>query len=175
MVLSFIFGTLNKNLLMKNILKYATLLLITIFISACAKKVTNPTIDRLEVRKELLKKSTELNELKLDLEKEILHNTKLISDVDDINKRASASADDAKDLSNRLSRNPGDQTLSRKADNAAKQAAKDAKKARNLNDDLDKSTNEIADLQRKIKRLAPEVEDLKTKADEMENEKTDIQ
>ncbi|MEO8795695.1 MAG: hypothetical protein ABI390_09525 [Daejeonella sp.] len=154
---------------MKTILKYSTLLLMAIVISSCAKKISNPTIDKLEVRKDLLKKSTELNGLKLELEKEIVRNTRLISDVEDINKQASASADDAKDLSNRLSRNPGDQSLSRRADKASKQAARDAKKAHNLNDDLDKSTNQIADLQRKIKRLAPEVEDLQSKSDGMEN------
>ncbi|WP_155975630.1 hypothetical protein [Daejeonella oryzae] len=149
---------------------WSLMLIVSVFITSCSSKLSNPNIDKLETQEQVLKRSTELNNTKLELEKEKLRNANLVSDVDNINKQASASSERAKDLSARLSRNPGDQSLSRKADNAAKESARDAKRARKLNNDLDKSTTEIRNLERKIKDLESELDEMKSKVEFVPNQ-----
>ena len=154
---------------MKN-LKITCLLIL--IISACSPKVSNTNIDKFEMQQQVLKKTTELNNLKLKLERELLENKELISKVENINKDATASADDAKSQAVRVSGNPGDAGISRKADIAAKKAAKDASRGRELNSDLEKSGKEIKDLEKKIRELEIEVNDMKAKIEFVPNQDT---
>jgi predicted nucleic acid-binding Zn-ribbon protein len=156
---------------MKNLQTTISLLLFVLALnSGCAPKISNPTIDKLEMREQVLKKTRELNSSKLELEKELVTNRELISKVAEINRDASASADDARDRSNKVSRNPGDAGISRKADIASKRAAGDAKKARKLNSDLDDSNGKIKSLQKKIESLETEVNELKSKIEFVPNQ-----
>ena len=156
---------------MKNLkITFSLFLLVLAVNSGCSKKISNPKINNLEMREQVLKKTGELNTSKLALEKEMVRNSELVSKVEQINKDASASADDSKDRSNRLSGNPGDTGISRKADIAAKSASRDAKKARKLNGDLDDSNKKIKNLQKKIESLESEVNELKSRIEFVPNQ-----
>src|SRR6476469_7718505 len=114
----------------------AALLIANLGLAACSQKITNPEIEKLENRQELLEETTLLNKYKLALEKETLREQKLKQQVEDANDEATKSANKAKDLSDRLSNNAGNGSLSSKKEIESKAAAKDAKKAKKLNNQL---------------------------------------
>ena len=99
-----------------------------VLLGACSPKISNQRIDKLEAREELLEKTTRLNKLKLEIERSIVRQTKLMEDVKEINQEASESAREAQKLSTRVSRNPGDSGLANRADKASRRAASDSKK-----------------------------------------------
>jgi predicted nucleic acid-binding Zn-ribbon protein len=140
------------------------------FLTACSSKISNPKIDKLAMQQEVLKKNTELNGLKLELEKETGRNRELISDVEEVNSDAAVSANESKDRLERLSGNPGDTGLSRKASKSAGNAADNARKARKMNSALDKSTARIKKLERKIEDLEKEVSELNAKIEFIPNQ-----
>jgi chromosome segregation ATPase len=130
---------------------------------ACSPKTNTENLTRLEARETILALNTELNDLKIKLEKETLSLSSLQNDVEQANESSSKSAADAKRVSNDLSKNPGDLKLSSQANNAAKEAARDAKRATKLNDSLGKSNNKIKKYQKDIESKQAKLKDLETK------------
>ena len=136
---------------------------------ACSSKMSSNRIDTLEGRKDLLEKSTKLNNLKLALEKNQLRQTELSQEVEQINQEASRSAHEADELSTRVSRNPGDAGLAKRANRASQKAAKDAQKARKLNGQLEDINGNIRDLQKDIKKTEEQLNELKGKVEFVPN------
>ena len=135
----------------------------------CSQKVSNDRIDTLEGQEQILKKTTQLNKYKLELERNMLKQTELTSDVDKINREASSSAGDAQQMSGRVSRNPGEAGVAKRADRASREAAGDAKRARKLNGQLDNVNNRIKNLERDIQKTQRDVDDLKAKIEFVPN------
>ena len=136
---------------------------------ACSSKMSSNRIDTLEARKDLLKKTTKLNKLKLELEKNQLRQTELSKEVEQINREASLSARDAEELSGRVSRNPGDAGLAARANRASRRAAKDAQKAKKLNKRLEDVNDNIRDLQKDIEKTEKDLSELKGKVEFVPN------
>lgn len=158
---------LNSKNTVKNLL---FILLISVGLFSCAKKITNPEIRRLEGRETLLDETTQLNKLKLDLERELVKVNDLTRKVEDANDDASKSANEARKLSERVSSNPGDSKLANRADRASRRAAQDAKKARKLNNQLGDVNGEIKSLQRQIESKEKEMSELEKKIDYVPNQ-----
>ena len=154
---------------MKTLRIYLAIGCMLLVLGACSSKVSNENIDRLEGRELLLKKTTELNDLKLELEKNLLKQTELTKAVENINKDASASAGDAEEISRKVSRNPGEAGVAKDADRASKRAASDAKKARKLNGELEDVNDEIKDLRKDIEKKERELSELKAKIEFVPN------
>lgn len=131
--------------------------------NACSSKVTSPNLTKLEGREAVLALNTQLNNLKLGLEREKLSLSSLTVEVDKINQDASKSSTEAKNISEELSKNPGDLKLSSKANKAAKEAARDAKRATKLNDTLGKSNGKIKQYQKDIESTEAKLKDLESK------------
>ncbi|MDA9555011.1 hypothetical protein N9R54_02135 [Pelobium sp.] len=138
-------------------------------LESCAPKLTSPNLTKLQGREAVLALNTELNNLKLALEKENLRLSSLQNDVNKANDDASKSAAEAKELSDKLSSNPGDLKLSSKANKAAKEAARDAKKAAKLNDALGKSNGKIKEYQKDIEEAESKIKDLESKIEFVPN------
>ena len=143
--------------------------MVLILLGACSPKVTNEKIDRLESREELLEKTTELNKLRLELERNTLKQEKLNEEVRDINQQASASAREAEELSARVSRNPGEAGLAKRADRASSRAASDAKKARKLAKELEEVNDKVKDLRKDIEETEKDLDELKAKEESVPN------
>lgn len=154
---------------MKTLRNYLAIGCMLFALGACSSKVTNERIDRLEGRELLLKKSTELNDLKLELEKSLLKEAELIKAVENINKDATASAREAEEISRKVSRNPGEAGVAKDADRAAKRAASDAKKARKLNGELEDVSDDVKDLRKDIEKKERELSELKAKIEFVPN------
>lgn len=148
---------------------FGIILMLTVLVGACSKKISNERIDKLEGREAVLEKTTELNKLRLLIERNIVKQTKLIEDVEKINSKSSASAREAERLSARVSRNPGDSDLASKADRASRRAASDTKKARKLNGKLEDINDEIRDLRKDIDKTEKELSELQSKVEFIPN------
>ena len=135
----------------------------------CSQKVSNDKIDTLVGQEQILKKTTQLNKYKLELERSMVKQTELTSEVDKINREASSSAGDAQQMSGRVSRNPGETGVAKRADRASREAAGDAKRARKLTGQLDKINNRIKNLERDIQKTQRDVDDLKAKIEFVPN------
>jgi len=144
-------------------------LVIAVLLGSCSPKISNERIDNLEGREAVLKRTTELNKLKLEIERNIVKQTKLIEDVEDINRKSSQSAREAQRLSERVSRNPGDTGLANRADRASREAASDAKRARKLNGQLDDINEEIRDLRKDIDKKEKQLSELKARVEFVPN------
>ena len=155
---------------MKTFKMFVPLSLVVItLLGNCSPKVSNERIDTLEGREAVLKTTSELNKLKLEIERDIVKQTKLIEDVEDINRKSSESARDAQRLSERVSRNPGDTGLAKRADRASREAASDAKRARKLNSQLDDINEEIRDLRKDIEKKEKQLSELKARVEFVPN------
>lgn len=149
---------------MKTLEKYIGFnLILLILLAGCSPKTSNERIEKLEGQEAVLEKTTELNKLRLQLEKNIVKQTKLTEDVEQINQQASASARHADELSGRVSRNPGDSRLANRANRASRRAAKDAKKSKKLNNQLEDVNNKIRDLRKDIGKTEKELSELKAR------------
>ncbi|MBC7744839.1 MAG: hypothetical protein H7096_07020 [Flavobacterium sp.] len=135
----------------------------------CSSKVTSQNIDTLKSQEAVLKKTTQLNNYKLELEKNLVRQIQLTKDVESINREASASSSDAQELSGRVSRNPGESGMANRSNRASQQAAKDAKRAKKLNNQLDNVNNKIKGLQRKTEQTERDLNDLKSKVEFVPN------
>ncbi len=138
---------------------------------ACASKIQNPEIQKLEDRKNLLKQTTKLNNLKLDLENELVKVNDYTLKVEKANEKAAKSAKTAKSLSEDIKDNPGNLKLASKVNSASKKAAGDAKDASKLNDKLGKSNNKVKSLQKEIAKLESSLSDLEKRIDFVPNTK----
>jgi uncharacterized coiled-coil protein SlyX len=145
------------------------ILMLPVLLAGCSKKIINERIDKLEGREAVLEKTTELNQLNLELEKNLVKMARLVDDVESINGEASASARETEDLSQRLSRNPGDAKLASRAEKASRRAARDAKKAYKQNSDLNEVNDEIRDLRRDIDKTEKELSDLQSRIEFVPN------
>ncbi len=152
---------------MKNFIP--AILLMGCLIASCSQKVTNAQIDKLEGREILLEKTAELNKLNLELERNLAKLPILEEKVKDANEKSTKSAEDAKDASRELERNPGDAKKASKADNESKKAASDAKRARKLNDDLNDLNDEIKELQSDVEKVQKDIDELKSKVEFVPN------
>ena len=162
----------NKIILddMKTLGRFFTYGLTMVVLSfGCSQKVSNDRIDALEGQEQTLKKTTQLNNYKLELERNMLKQTELTSEVDKINREASSSAGDAQQMSGRVSRNPGETGVAKRADRASREAASDAKRARKLNGQLDNVNNKIKNLEGDIQKTQRDVDDLKAKIEFVPN------
>lgn len=144
-------------------------LAMAVFLGSCSPKISNERIDKLEGREEVLERTSELNKLKLEIERNIVKQTKLIEDVEDTNRKSSESARDAQRLSDRVRRNAGDSGLANKADRAAREAASDAKRTRKLNKQLEELNDEIRDLRKDIDKKEKQLSELKARVEFVPN------
>ncbi|NEU10039.1 hypothetical protein GZH53_17065 [Flavihumibacter sp. R14] len=119
-------------------------LMMIIIMGSCSPKVSNEKIDSLEGQEAVLKKSTELNKLKQDLEKNLLKQADLTKEVEEINRAAAASA---------------------KANPISDEAAKDAKQAKKLTDQLKGVNSDISDLRKDIEKKEKELKELKARVE----------
>jgi len=134
---------------MKSWKKYFPLsLMLIIVMGSCSQKLSNEKIDTLEGQEALLKTTTELNNLKLDLEKNVVKQARLTSDVEESNRAAAASA---------------------KINSVSEIAASDAKKAKKLNDQLQDVNSEISDLRRHIGKKESQLRELKARVEFVPN------
>ena len=155
---------------MKTIGRYfAYGLMIAVLSVGCSQKISNDRIDKLEGQEAVLKKTTDLNKYKIELEKYIVRQGRLQQDVEQINQKASASAREAEELSTRVSRNPGEPGLANRANRASKQAAKDSKDARRLNNELADVNEEINDLRKDIDKTEKDLNDLRARVEFVPN------
>lgn len=154
---------------MKTLRNYLAIGCMLLVIGACSSKISNDNIDKLEGRELLLKKTTELNDMKLELEKNLQKQTQLAKDVENINKQASASSHEAEEISRKVSRNPGDASVAKDANRASKRAASDAKKAKKLNGELEDVNDQIEDLHKDIEKKEKELSELKAKIEFVPN------
>ncbi|ADY53986.1 hypothetical protein Pedsa_3452 [Pseudopedobacter saltans DSM 12145] len=138
---------------------------------ACSSKVQNPEIQKLENRQNLLKQTTKLNNLKLDLEKELVKVNDYTIKVEAANDKAAKSAKTAKSLSEDIKANPGDLKLASKMNRASKKAASDAKSASQLNDKLGKSNAKVKSLQKEIAKVESTLAELEKRIDFVPNTK----
>ena len=136
---------------------------LTFGLGACSPKTNTQNLTRLEGRETILALNTELNDLKIGLEKETLNLSSLQKDVEQANGEALESSSDSKKVTDELSKNPGDLKLSSQSNKAAKEVAKDAKKATKLNDKLGKSNNRIKQYQKDIESTEAKLKDLENK------------
>lgn len=136
---------------------------------ACSSKVQNPEIQKLEDRKKLLKQTTKLNNLKLDLENELVKVNDYTVKVEKANEKAAKSAKAAKSLSEDIKDHPGNLKLASKVNKASKKAASEAKEASKLNDKLGKSNNKVKSLQKEIAKLESSLSDLEKRIDFVPN------
>ncbi|WP_353133072.1 hypothetical protein [Pseudopedobacter sp.] len=152
-------------------MRYLYFLTIVLMTWACASKIQNPEIQKLEDRKNLLKQTTKLNNLKLDLENELVKVNDYTLKVEKANEKAAKSAKTAKSLSEDIKDNPGNLKLASKVNSASKKAAGDAKDASKLNDKLGKSNNKVKSLQKEIAKLESSLSDLEKRIDFVPNTK----
>ena len=103
-----------------------------------------------KVNTDSLKLASKISEDQLKLGKLQNQVEPYTKDKDDAARQAQKSASDNADIAARLSSNPQDKALARKADNSASTARSDAKKARRAASRLDDLTKEISDLKDKI-------------------------
>ena len=136
---------------------------LTFGLVACSPKTNTENLTKLEGRETILALNTELNDLKIGLEKEMLNLSSLQKDVEQANEAALKSSSDSKKLADELSKNPGDLKLSSQANKAAQEVARDAKKATKLNDSLGKSNNKIKEYKKDIESTEAKLKDLETK------------
>jgi chromosome segregation ATPase len=130
---------------MKALKKYFPLsLMMIIIMGSCSPKVSNQKIDTLETQQALLQKTTELNNLKLDLEKNIQKQASLTSDVEKANRAVAASG---------------------KVDAVSDLAGSDAKKAKKLNAQLQDVNKKISHLRRNIEKKEKELNELKARVE----------
>ena len=140
-------------------------------LGACSPKTNTQNLTKLEGRETILALNTELNDLKISLEKETLNLSSLQKDVEQANEEASKSTSDSKKVTDELSKNPGDLKLSSQANKAAQEVARDAKKATKLNDSLGKSNNRIKQYQKDIESTEAKLKDLESKIEFSPNNK----
>ena len=150
-------------------MKYLYFFAIALIMWACSSKVQNPEIQKLEDRKELLKQTTKLNNLKLDLEKELEKVNDYTLQVEKANEKSAKTAKEAKALSDDIKGKPGDLKLASKLDKASKKAANDAKSASKLNDKLGKSNNKVKSLQKEITKIESSLSELEKRIDFVPN------
>lgn len=158
-----------KYMITKRIKPIIALAAICLFV-ACSPKVQNPEIQKLKDRQNLLKETTKLNNLKLDLENELIKVNQYSKQVEALNEKSLKSANTAKSAANNLNSKPGSTKLSNKANKAAKSAAKDANKARKVNNALGKSNNKVKSLQKDIKKSEERLSELNKRIDFVPNE-----
>ncbi len=144
-------------------------LIAAMFFIGCAEKITNNRIDKLEVEESVLEKTTDLNKLKIELEKNMVRQQRLEDDVEGINQQASRSAREAEEMSTRLSRNPGDPGLAKRADRASKKAADDAKRASKLNRELNDVNEEIQKLRSDVDKTERDLNELRSRVEFVPN------
>lgn len=137
--------------------------LVSFSLGACSPQTNTENLTKLEGRETILALNTELNDLKIALEKETLNLSSLQKDVEQANEAATKSSSDAKKKSEELSKNPGDLKLSSKANSAAKEAARDAKQATKLNDILGKSNSKMKEYKKDIESTEAKLKELEAK------------
>ena len=146
-------------------MRYLYFFALALLVWACSAKVQNPEIQKLEDRKELLKQTTKLNNLKLDLEKELVRVNDYTVQVEKANEQSAKTAKSAKSLSEDIKDSPGNLKLASKLDKASKKAAKDAKAASKWNDKLGKANNKVKSLQKEITKLESSLSELEKRVD----------
>nr|MBC7613030.1 hypothetical protein [Pseudopedobacter sp.] len=159
----------RKTMFKKGVQFKGLFIFVVLAMIACSNKINSQKIDRLESQRALLALNTYLNEVNLKLERTTLENESLISDIDKANQNASASAADAKKLSDQLSSDPGNQKLAKKASKAANKAARDAKKAGKLNVEFGDTTEMLKMYKEEIASTRDKLKDLKSKIEFMPN------
>jgi len=152
-------------------MRYLYFLAIVMMTWACSSKIQNPEIQKLEDRKNLLKQTTKLNNLKLDLENELVKVNDYTLKVEKANEKAAKSAKTAKSLSEDIKDSPGNLKLASKINKASKKAASDAKEASKLNDKLGKSNNKVKSLQKEISKLESSLSESEKRIDFVPNTK----
>ena len=153
------------------IFSFVILTALTFGLGACSPKTNTENLTKLEGRETILALNTELNDLKIGLEKETLNLSNLQKDVEQANEEASKSNSDSKKVTDELSKNPGNLKLSSQANKAAQEVARDAKKATKLNDSLGKSNNKINQYQKDIEFTEATLKDLESKIEFSPNNK----
>jgi chromosome segregation ATPase len=118
-------------------------------ISASAQ-VTSDSINSLKQQKQSLEISARINDRKLQLAKLENNLDKRTRDVENTALDAQKAADENADAAAKLSADPQDKTLAKRARKAANAAEKSAKKARNASDDLAGLKKDIESLKNKI-------------------------
>jgi hypothetical protein len=152
-----------------------------LFLPALGLVLAGLSVDAQSVNKDSLSLA---NKISADKEKV----TKLQGSISDKEKLMQATADQAQEsadnnrkAANKLSDNPQDKRLAKKADQSASTAREDSKKARNAADDLDNIHKEIRSLSEKIAKeearlrkymteprsASPEVSEPKAKTDSL--------
>ena len=144
---------------------------LTFGLVACSPKTNTENLTKLEGRETILALNTELNDLKIGLEKETLNLNSLQKDVEQANGEASKSTSESKKVTDELSKNPGDLKLSSQANKAAQKVTSDSKKATKLNDSLGKSNNRIKQYKKDIESTEAKLKDLESKIEFSPNNK----
>ncbi|WP_017256749.1 hypothetical protein [Pedobacter arcticus] len=161
---------MNKFILKNSLFKALMVVMVSLFITACSKKVVNPEVQRLQSQKELLDLNTKLNKLNLSLEKELGNVNSLVADVDKANDKASKSASEASKRSADVSKHPGDSRIAKKADKASRNAASDAKRALKLNKKLSGANDKVKSYQKDIANTQTKLGELNSKINFAPNE-----
>ena len=117
---------------------------------AKSQVVSKDSISNLKQQKEIIGLAKELNEQKLKLAK--LENSveSKRQDMETAQRNAQNSADENADIASKLSNDPDNRKLARKAKNAAKQVKRDARQSRSAADDFQRLQNDIDELKKKI-------------------------
>lgn len=122
--------------------------------------VKSDSLTVLKAKEALLKESTILNKLKVKEAKLVLEATKLEKKIADLNKDASKSAGESKSYAAKLSANPRDEKLSRKAKKASDTSYADAKKAQKISDQLKSNQKEIKSLNDAIEKQREKIKQM---------------
>jgi len=124
--------------------------IILMCLPAKSQVVSKDSINTLRQQKEVIELAKELNEQKLKLAK--LENSveNKRQDMETAQKDAQKAADRNADIASKLSSDPGNRKLARKAKNAAKQVKRDSRQSRSAADDFQGLQNDIDALKKKI-------------------------
>lgn len=133
---------------MKFMSTIAALMILSATVSAQA--VSADSIGTLKQQKTDLKVSKDINDRKLKLAK--LENSvdEKTRDLQKANDQAQQSANDNADAASKLSANPNDKSLAKRADKTANDAKRDSRRARKAAKELEDLNKDIADLKSKI-------------------------
>lgn len=142
---------------------HLSIVLILLILTSCSQKITDPEVMELKSRQKLLKTTNKLSEIRVSIRETEARYSSLKDQTTENNTRASTSADKAKKLSDEVNSNLGDKGFASNANKASKQAARDARKAQQLNKDLYNTSGKLDDLHKKEKNILEELSKMERK------------
>ncbi len=135
----------------------------TFALTACSPKTTTTSskMQALTVEAQILEKSTKINSLNVEIEKQRLEVIELTREIKLAADGATVSANKASDAATEMKNKVGDIGKAATADIYAETASKDAHKVYKLNSKLSKINDDTSNKQKQVELLNKEIEALK--------------